>query len=57
MLGAITGDIVGTVYEWHNIKIKDFPLFRDGCFFTDDMVITIATADALPPAASFPCKK
>jgi hypothetical protein len=28
MLGAIIGDIVDSVYEWHNIKIKDFPLFR-----------------------------
>jgi hypothetical protein len=27
MLGAIIGDIVGSVYEWHNIKTKDFPLF------------------------------
>lgn len=35
MLGAIVGDIVGSVYEWHNIKTKDFPLFRDDCFFTD----------------------
>ena len=26
MLGAIVGDIVGSVYEWHNIKTKDFPL-------------------------------
>ena len=47
MLGAIVGDIVGSVYEWHNIKTKDFPLFRDDCFFTDDTVMTIATADAL----------
>ena len=29
MLGAIIGDIVGSVYEWHNIKTKDFPLFRN----------------------------
>lgn len=28
MLGAIVGDIVGSVYEWDNIKTKDFPLFR-----------------------------
>ena len=28
MLGAIVGDIVGSVYEWHNIKTKEFPLFR-----------------------------
>ncbi|MHB1255623.1 MAG: ADP-ribosylglycohydrolase family protein [Dethiobacteraceae bacterium] len=47
MLGAIIGDIVGSVYEWHNIKTKDFPLFRDDCVFTDDTVMTIATADAL----------
>jgi ADP-ribosylglycohydrolase len=47
MLGAIIGDIVGSVYEWHNIKTKDFPLFRDDCFFTDDTVMTIATAEAI----------
>lgn len=47
MLGAIIGDIVGSVYERHNIKTKDFPLFREDCFFTDDTVMTIATADAL----------
>ena len=29
MLGAIIGDIVGSVYEWNNIKTKDFPLFRE----------------------------
>lgn len=28
MMGAIVGDIVGSVYEWHNIKTKDFPLFN-----------------------------
>ena len=47
MLGAIIGDIVGSVYEWHNIKTKDFPLFRDDCFFTDDSIMTIAVAEAL----------
>lgn len=47
MLGAIIGDIVGSVYEWHNIKTKDFPLFRDDCFFTDDTVMTVAVADAI----------
>lgn len=47
MMGAIIGDIVGSVYEWHNIKIKEFPLFRDDCFFTDDTVMTIAVAEAL----------
>lgn len=29
MLGAIIGDIVGSVYEWHPIKTKDFPFFND----------------------------
>jgi ADP-ribosylglycohydrolase len=47
MLGAIIGDIVGSVYEWNNIKTKDFPLFTDKCFFTDDTIMTIAVADAL----------
>ena len=47
MLGAIVGDIVGSVYEWHNIKTKAFPLFRDDCFFTDDTVMTCAVAEAV----------
>ena len=47
MLGAIIGDIVGSVYEWNNIKIKDFPLFRKDCFFTDDTVMTCAVAEAI----------
>ena len=47
MIGAIAGDIVGSVYEFHNIKTKDFPLFTDQCFFTDDSVLTIALADTL----------
>ena len=47
MLGAIIGDIVGSVYEWDNIKTKDFPLFSAKCFFTDDTVMTVAVADAL----------
>ena len=47
MLGAIVGDIVGSVYEWDNIKTKDFPLFRDDFFFTDDTVMTCAVAEAI----------
>ena len=47
MLGAIVGDIVGSVYEWNNIKTKDFPLFREDCFFTDDTVMTCAVAEAV----------
>ena len=47
MLGAIVGDIVGSVYEWNNIKTKDFPLFREDCFFTDDTIMTCAVAEAI----------
>ena len=47
MLGAIIGDVVGSVYEFNNIKTKDFPLFRDDCFFTDDTVMTCAVAEAI----------
>ena len=47
MLGAIVGDIVGSVYEWGNIKTKGFPLFREDCFFTDDTVMTCTVAEAI----------
>ena len=47
MMGAIIGDIVGSVYEWNNIKTKVFPFFQDKCCFTDDTVMTIAVAEAL----------
>lgn len=47
MIGALAGDIVGSVYEWHNLKSKTFPLFSPHCFFTDDSVLTIALADAI----------
>ena len=54
MLGAIIGDIVGSIYEGNPIKTKDFPFFGDYCRFTDDSVCTVAVADILlhdlPPA-------
>lgn len=54
MLGAIIGDIVGSVYEWNNYKSKDFEFFSRLADFTDDTVCTIAVADVLlngrPPA-------
>ena len=46
MIGAICGDVVGSVYEWHNIKTKEFELFRNDCEFTDDSVMTVAIAKA-----------
>lgn len=47
MLGAIVGDIVGSIYEFDNHRSKDFPLFGEDCKFTDDTVLTIAVADCL----------
>ena len=47
MLGAIAGDIIGSVYEHHPIKTKGFPLFHPQCRFTDDSVLTIAIAKAI----------
>ena len=54
MLGAIIGDIAGSIYEGYSIKTKDFPFFGEDCRFTDDSVCTVAVADMLlhdlPPA-------
>ena len=47
MLVAIAGDIIGSVYEFDNIKTKEFELFSSESFFTDDSVLTIAMADAI----------
>ena len=47
MIGAIIGDIVGSIYEFDNIKTKDFEFFNEDCMFTDDTVLTLATANAL----------
>lgn len=47
MLGAIIGDIAGSVYEFHPHKSKDFPLFSEKSAFTDDTVMTLAVAEAL----------
>ena len=47
MLGAIIGDIVGSKYEFNNIKTKDFVFFQPDMFFTDDTVMTVAIYDAL----------
>ena len=47
MLGAIVGDIVGSVYEFDNHKSKDFLFFKKNCFFTDDTVMTLAVAEGI----------
>ncbi|MBO9610732.1 MAG: ADP-ribosylglycohydrolase family protein, partial [Paenibacillaceae bacterium] len=47
VFGAIAGDVVGSVFEWHNVKTTEFPLFSRFTRFTDDTVLTAAVADAL----------
>ncbi|MGD1948432.1 MAG: ADP-ribosylglycohydrolase family protein [Leptolyngbyaceae cyanobacterium] len=47
MLGAIAGDIIGSVYEFDAHKTKEFPLFTDQSIFTDDTILTVAVADVL----------
>lgn len=47
MLGAIAGDVIGSVYEVHNTKSTDFPLFTNQSRFTDDTVLTIAVASSI----------
>jgi ADP-ribosylglycohydrolase len=47
MIGAIAGDIIGSIYEFANHKSKDFPLFGEFSAFTDDSLCTIAIADCL----------
>ena len=47
MIGAIVGDIIGSIYEFGATKRTDFELFGPGSRFTDDSVMTIATAEAI----------
>ena len=47
MIGAIAGDIIGSLYENIRTKRKDFRLFTPLSTYTDDTVLTVAVADAL----------
>ena len=47
MLGALIGDIAGSIYEWHNHKSKDFPFLQPQCRMTDDSIMTTAIAAAV----------
>ena len=44
MLGAVVGDIIGSTYEFVDMKDYDFELLPQGSCFTDDTVMTIAVA-------------
>jgi len=47
MIGAIIGDVVGSVYEFDNISKKRFKFFCNKCTFTDDTVMTLAVAESI----------
>jgi len=47
MLGAIAGDIIGSVHEYSGTKTPEFELFHAHCRFTDDTVLAVAVAAAL----------
>ncbi len=53
MIGAIAGDIIGSVHEFWGRKTKDFPLFVEDSRFTDDSVLSIAVADCLLRGSSY----
>ena len=45
MIGSVIGDIVGSIYEFGNIKTKDFEFFNSNGSYTDDSILSFATAD------------
>jgi ADP-ribosylglycohydrolase len=48
MIGAIAGDQIGSRFEFNNVVTEDFgPLFTDKSTYTDDTVLTVATADVI----------
>lgn len=47
MIGSIIGDIVGSIYEFNNLRSKDFEFFTPQMEATDDSILTVATADWL----------
>jgi len=50
LIGAIIGDIVGSRLEFNNHRSKDFELFTEECFVTDDSIMTLAVAKAIMEA-------
>ncbi len=47
VIGSVIGDVIGSVYEWNNVKTTQFELFSDQSDFTDDTVLTVAVADCI----------
>jgi ADP-ribosylglycohydrolase len=53
MLGTIIGDIVGSRFEFDNVRSVEFELFTDECSFTDDTICTVSVADAILNGRSY----
>lgn len=53
LYGAISGDIIGSAYERRPVKTTDFPLFSPASRWTDDTVLTVATAEVLLAGGDF----
>ena len=47
LIGAIAGDVIGSVYEYHAPKTTEFKLFSPRSCVTDDSILTLAIADAI----------
>lgn len=53
MMGAIAGDVIGSVHEHLGTKSMEFELFPSGCCFTDDTVMTVAVAECLLDGSNY----
>jgi ADP-ribosylglycohydrolase len=53
LLGALAGDIIGSVYEFDAPKTTDFEMFAPGSKVTDDSILTVAVADAILSGRSY----
>jgi len=47
MIGALAGDMIGSIYEFANTSSYSFPLFSKWSTYTDDSICTVAVADAI----------
>ena len=47
ILGAIAGDVIGSIYEMKEIDSFDFDFYDEHCRFTDDTILTVAVADCI----------
>jgi ADP-ribosylglycohydrolase len=47
MKGAIAGDIIGSHWEFLSNKDRNFPLFGEHYYYTDDTILTLAVAETL----------